>query len=391
MPIYPQITEDDVVKAFRAHFSGEPDFCVRAPGRVNLIGEHTDYNGGYVFPMTIDRAVWMAARRRDDGEMRIYSVEYDKECVSDLRKPPVKNQDTWFEYIKGCAWVLLEEGHQLTGLDAVLMGDIPQGAGLSSSAALEVASLLMFSELGGYELPKQKLALLGQRAESQWVGVKCGLMDQTISVLGQKDKALLLDCRNMEHHAYHLPAGTAIAVLDTAARSSPAASAYNERREQCEEACRILGVPLLRDATQAMLDAQRGNMSDVVFRRARHVISENLRAATSTFALLYNDADLFGKLMNASHLSLRYDFEVSCAELDSMAGIAMEHEACLGARMTGGGFGGNAVALLFAAAAADFTAHVSKRYLEETGKVPNVMICRATDGAQVMKQWKKTT
>jgi len=385
MLISPKITEEDVIKAFRARFEGEPDFRVRAPGRVNLIGEHTDYNGGYVLPMTIGRAVWMAVRRRDDGKMRVYSVDCGKECVSDLRERPIKDQDAWFEYIKGCAWVLREEGHPLTGFDAVLMSDVPQGAGLSSSAALEVTSLLALSELGGYELPKLELAKLGQRAENQWVGVLCGIMDQTICTLGREGKALLIDCRSLEHRLFDLPSDTTVAVLDTATRHSLATSAYNERHEQCEEACRVLGVPLLRDATQGMLDAACGNMTDVVFRRARHVLSENLRTRAAAEALLQGDAKLFGKLMNESHSSLRYDFEVSCPELDTMVDIAREHDACIGARMTGGGFGGSAVALLSVSNAGDFADYVSKHYLDRTGKVPNVTISSATDGGQVKK------
>ena len=385
MPVSSKITEGGVVKEFRSRFGGEPDFLVRAPGRVNLIGEHTDYNGGYVFPMTIDLAVWMAARGRGDGKMRVYSVDYDRECACDLRQHPVKDQDAWFEYIKGCSWVLKEEGRPLTGLDAILTGDVPQGAGLSSSAALEVASLLMFSELGGYELPKLELAKLGQRAENQWVGVRCGIMDQAVCSLGQEGKALLIDCRSLEYRLFDLPAGTVTAILDTATRHSLAASAYNERREQCEEACRVLGVPLLRDATQEMLDAGRKNMTDVVFRRARHVLSENLRVAAAADALLDEDAGLFGRLMNESHGSLRDDFQVSCAELDTMVDIAREHSACLGARMTGGGFGGSAVALLSADGSADFADRVSKRYRGETGKIPNVTICGATDGGRVKR------
>jgi len=378
-----RITEGDVINAFCDHIDGEPDFLVRTPGRVNLIGEHTDYNGGYVLPMTINRAVWMAVHRRGDGIMKVYSVDYGKENVCDLREPLVKDQDSWFEYIKGCAWVLQEKGHPLTGFDAVLIGDLPQGAGLSSSGALEVASLLTFSALGGYDLPKPELAALGQRAENHWVGVRCGIMDQTICALGMRNKALLIDCLSMEHKLYDFPAGTAIAVLDTATRHSLAATAYNERREQCEEACRILGVPLLRDATQMMLDASRGDMSDVIYRRARHVIFENLRTVAAADALHEANAYQFGRLMDESHFSLRYDFEVSCDELDAIVDIAKEHEACMGARMTGGGFGGSAVALLSLLDLGDFVDHVSKRYHEKTGKVPSVMLCRATDGGQV--------
>jgi galactokinase len=386
MPVSSLITGDDVIKAFHARFDGEPDFCVRTPGRVNLIGEHTDYSGGSVFPMTIDRAVWMAARGRDDGKMRVYSVNYDDECECDLRAQLVKDQIAWFEYVKGCAWVLGEEERPLTGLDAVLMGDIPIGAGLASSAALEISSLLMFSELGGVELPKGDLVKFGQRAENQWVGVQCGIMDQTICVLGQKGKALLIDCRSLGHKLFDLPPGMGVALLDTATRHSLATTAYNERREECEEACRLFGVSLLREATQEMMYAIHRDMPEAVFRRARHVLSENLRTRTAAEALIYQDSELFGKLMNESHLSLRYDFEVSCDELDIIVEIARQHEACLGARMTGGGFGGSAVALLSLLDAEGFSDHVSKLYREKTGKDPVITICRATDGGRVLRK-----
>ena len=217
---------------------------------MNLIGDHTDYNGGYVFPMTIDRAVWMGVRPREDGVMRVYSDEYDKECACDVRQDLKKDQDQWFEYVKGCAWVLQEKGLTLSGFDAVLMGDVPQGAGLSSSAALEITSLLAFAAAGRFDLPKLEAAKLGQRAENEWIGVRCGIMDQTICALGQAGKALLIDCRSLEHQSFDLPANTVVAILDTMTRHALAASAYNERREQCEAACKILGVSLLRDATQ---------------------------------------------------------------------------------------------------------------------------------------------
>ncbi|MDR1978105.1 MAG: galactokinase [Synergistaceae bacterium] len=376
------ITQDEVVDAFREHFKAAPDFFVRTPGRVNLIGEHTDYNGGFVLPMTIDRAVWMGVRGRIDGVVRVYSVDYDRECRFDAHKELKKDQDPWFEYVKGCAWALQQKGFPLSGFDAVLMGDVPQGAGLSSSAALEVTALLVFEELGGFDLPKTEIATLGQRAENEWIGVKCGIMDQTICALGQAGKALLIDCRDLEHRLFDLPEGTVAAVLDTATRHSLASSAYNERREQCEAVCKILGVSLLRDATQEMLDAHKKDLPDTLFRRARHILSENLRTRAAAAALREGNADVFGKLMNESHFSLQYDFEISCFELDAITSIARAHSSCLGARMTGGGFGGSAVALLYADAE-DFADYVSQNYRQQTGKIPNVILCRATGGGRV--------
>jgi galactokinase len=392
------LTAEAVRDAFHRRFEAEPAFIVRTPGRVNLIGEHTDYNGGFVFPMTIDRAIWMAARERDDGVVRVLSPDYGEERSFSVNEPPEKEplkkeepekgRPLWFEYIRGCAWALAEAGRPLSGFDAVLTGDVPRGAGLSSSAALEVTTLLAFAEAGGYELPKIEVAKLGQRAENEWIGVKCGIMDQAICALGEAGKAMLLDCRSLEHQFYTLPGDTVVAVMDTATRHSLASSAYNERREQCEAACRILGVPLLRDATQAMLDARAKDMPDVVYRRARHILSESLRTRSAAYALNQDAPDVFGKLMNESHFSLQYDFQISCRELDVITDLARKYPACLGARMTGGGFGGSAVALLYSTRRAtdeDFTLYVKEKYRQQTGKDPHIHICRATDGGRVQR------
>ena len=376
------ITKTDVVNAFREHFKGGPDFVVRTPGRVNLMGDHTDYNGGYVFPMTIDRAVWMGVRGRIDGVVRIYSIDYGGECRFDVHGELKKDQNSWFEYIKGCAWALQQKSFPLSGFDAVLMGDVPQGTGLSSSAALEVTSLLAFAELGGFDLLKTEIALLGQQAENEWLGLNSGIVDQIICAAGQTGKALLIDCRDLEYRSFGLPEGTMAAVLDTATHHSVASSVYKERREQCETACKILGVSLLRDATQEMLDASKKDMTDVVFRRVRHILSENLRTRAAAVALSEETADAFGKLIDESHFSLQYDFEVSCFELDAITSIARSHPSCLGARMTGKGLGGAAVALLYADAE-DFADYVSKNYRQQTGKFPNITLCRATNGGQV--------
>jgi galactokinase len=267
------------------------------------------------------------------------------------------------------------------------MGDVPQGAGLSSSAALEVTSFLAFAELGGFDLTKTEIALLGQQVEKERFGLKSEVMDQIICSAGEAGKALLIDCRDLEHRPFDLPKGTVAAVLDTATRHSLASSVYKERREECEAACKILGVSLLRDATQEMLDASKKNMPDPVFRRVRHVLSENLRTRAAAAALREGMADVFGKLMDESHFSLQYDFEVSCFELDSIASIARSHSACLGARMTGQGMGGSAVALVYDDAE-DFADYISQNYRQQTGKFPNVTLCRATHGGRVERLQK---
>ncbi|MDR2179910.1 MAG: galactokinase [Synergistaceae bacterium] len=384
------LTKNEVIEGFREHFKVAPGFLVRTPGRVNLMGDHTDYNGGFVLPMTIDKAVWMGVRQRGDGVVRIYSVDYEGECRFDVHGELKKDQNTWFEYIKGCAWALLQKNFPLSGFDAVLMGDVPQGSGLSSSAALEVTSLLVFAELGGFELSATDIARLGQEVENQWLGLgsklesKFGVTDQLICAAGQADKALLIDCNDLEYRPLDLPEGTVAAVLDTAAHHSVASAVYNERQEQCQAACKILGVSSLRNATQEMLDAGKKNMPDAVFRRVRHILSENLRTRAAAAALREKTPDVFGKLMDESHFSLQYDFEVSCFELDTITSIARGHSACLGARMTGKGLGGSAVALLYTEAD-DFTDYVSKHYRQQTGRFPNITLCRATEGGRVEK------
>jgi galactokinase len=375
-------------QAFRQRFGGEPEFLVRTPGRVNLIGEHTDYNGGFVFPMTIDRAIWLAGRRRADGILRVWSVDYGEECSFSVNEPLRKGESSWFEYFRGCAWALRDAGHPLSGFDAALAGDIPQGAGLASSAALEVTTILAFAEAGGYELPKIEVAQLAQRAENEWVGIRCGIMDQAICALGKAGKAMLLDCRSLEHQFYTLPADTVVAVMDTVTRHSLADSAYNERRGECETACRAMGISLLREASQEMLDEYAGKISEVVYRRSRHVLGENLRTWAAANALNQDAPDVFGKLMSESHFSLQYDYGVSCNELDIITEIARTHPACLGARMTGGGFGGSAVAFLYATrrtADEDFTEYVREIYQRRTGKDPHIYICRATGGGTVRR------
>jgi galactokinase len=381
------ITKNNVINAFREHFKTSPSFIVRTPGRVSLMGDHTDYNGGLVVSTTIDKAVWMGVRERIDGVVRVYSVDYDGECRFDVHGELKKDQNVWFEYIKGCGWALRQKGHPLSGFDAVLIGDVPQGIGLSSSAALEVTSLLAFAELGGFELSAAEIAELGQQVENERLGSSSGIMDQIICAAGEADKALLIDCRNLEHRAFSLPEGLVAAVLDTATHHSLASSVYEERREQCEAACKILGVSLLRDASQEMLDAGKKNMSDVMFRRVRHVLSENLRTRAAAASLQGETADVFGKLMDESHFSLQYDFEVSCFELDTITALARSHPACLGARMTGRGLGGSAVALLYENTE-DFVDYVLKNYRQQTGKFPNIALCRATDGGRVERLQK---
>jgi galactokinase len=377
--------QDRVTREFRRRFDALPTFVVRAPGRVNLIGEHTDYNDGFVLPMAIDRAVWVALRPR--GDRRVVGHSLDFHQAVEFSVEGVRDKGTgWGEYLKGVAWALQEAGYTLQGWEGVVAGDVPIGAGLSSSAALEMATARVFAVTSGLPWDPTVMAKIGQRAENDWVGVNCGIMDQMISAAGVAGHALLIDCRSLETQPVPLPSGTAVVVLDTASRRGLVDSAYNERRTQCESAARLFGVPALRDVSVAQFQAQADQLDDVTRRRARHVVTENGRTLRATEAMRRGDAAEMGQLMNASHASLRDDFEVSSDELNAMVACACQQEACYGARMTGAGFGGCAVALVRAEAAHAFADAVTAGYRATTGIAPNVYICTATNGAEVVQR-----
>lgn len=372
-----------ISQVFADRTGGKPALRVRAPGRVNLIGEHTDYNDGYVLPMAIDRAVWIVLRPGPQAAVRVYSLDFDEEAVFPLAGFE-HGGPTWAEYVKGMAWAIQETGERLAGWEGVIAGDVPIGAGLSSSAAMELAAARAFTAVSDLPWDPASMARLAQRAENEWVGVHCGIMDQMVSACGQEDHALLIDCRTLETRAVPLPSGTSVVILDTATRRGLVESAYNERREQCESAARHFGKPKLRDVTLAELESRQGELDPVTWRRARHVISENARTLQAAASLAQGDARTFGRLMDASHASLRQDFEVSSPELDRMVTIAQQHPACLGARMTGAGFGGCAVALVRAARSASFCDHVAAAYAASTGLSPSLYPCRASAGAQIL-------
>jgi len=371
----------EVAAEFGRCFGQRPTWIVRAPGRVNLIGEHTDYNEGFVLPLAIDRAIWIALRPRSDRTVAVYSVDFQqqKEFSLDGLRPC---QDGWLEYLKGVAWVLQEEGFRLTGWEGILGGDVPQGAGLSSSAALELAAARSFAAVAGIPWDPVRMALLGQKAENRWVGVQCGIMDQLVSAAGQQGHALLIDCRSLQTEPVPLPAGTAVVVLDTGTRRGLVDSAYNERRRQCETAAQTLGVRALRDVDLKQLEAAADRLDPVTFRRARHVVTENARTLQAAEAMRRGDKDRLGQLMDASHQSLRDDYEVSSEALNRMVELARSHGACYGARMTGAGFGGCAVALIRAEAAEEFVASVGPAYQQATGYQPALYVCQATQGAE---------
>ncbi|HID53921.1 MAG TPA: galactokinase [Anaerolineae bacterium] len=364
-------------------FDAPPHFVIRAPGRVNLIGEHTDYNDGFVLPMALDRAVWLAVRPRDDGEVRLHSLDFGETAVFHLNHL-YKEEGHWSEYAKGVAWAMQNAGYELSGWEGVMWGDVPVGAGLSSSAAVELGAARGFTAVADIPWNPVRMALLAQKAENEWVGVNCGIMDQMVVAVAEANHALLIDCRSLETEAVPLPEDTAVIILDTATRRGLVASAYNERRQQCEQAAAFLGVAALRDVTLAVFTAVSSQLDPLIRQRARHVITENQRVLEAVAAMRRGDAARLGVLMNESHLSLRDDFAVSSPELDAMVEIAQAQPGCYGARMTGAGFGGCAVALVRGDTAVTFAQTTAQQYQRKTNLKPHIYICQAAAGVEAI-------
>jgi len=368
--------------AFEETYSRRPEIVSTAPGRVNLIGEHTDYNEGLVLPCAIDRYVCAAAAVRDDGLIRAKSLDYDQ-CdefrVDSVRRFP--GSRGWRDYVRGVAWALQDEQLAVRGADLVIAGDLPQGAGLSSSAALEVAVAGALSRVSAIEIDRKRLALICQKAEHRFVGVNCGIMDQFASALGIEGHALLIDCRELSVEPVALPKGISIVILDSKVERKLSDTAYNRRREECDEAASALGVGSLRAATPESLEIAK--MDPVLVRRARHVITENGRVTAMAVALGVGDQAAIGVLMTESHKSLRDDFEVSTPQLDALVEIAARMPGVIGARMTGAGFGGCTVNLVERDAVAGFAEAVVADYEGATGLRADVHVCRASDGLRV--------
>jgi galactokinase len=382
-------TRQNVIDAFEQKYNTLPDYVIRAPGRVNLIGEHTDYNDGFVLPMTINRAVYIAMRPRDDRRVIIDALDFDTRISFVLdelpaARPADEHESLPADYVQGVAWALLGADYDVQGWEGVMHGDVPIGAGLSSSAALEMAVAQTFSAVSKIEWNPRVMAKLGQRVENEWIGVNSGIMDQMISAAGKEDYALMIDCRTLETELAPLPPRTRIAILDTGTRRGLAASEYNNRRQSCERAAEFFGVDALRDLNMAQFKERASDLDPVTRRRARHIITENARVLAAKDAMLAGDSDLVGKLMDESHISMRDDFEISSEALNAIVECAQEHPDCHGARMTGGGFAGCAVALVKYGAEAEFTAHVEACYRERTSHEPKIYITRATDGTKVI-------
>ena len=372
--------------AFAQRFPGAPPRFFQAPGRVNLIGEHTDYNDGFVLPVAIDRQVVLAARARSDGLVRLWSVQFEQGSEFALDQITSDSTARWSNYVRGVAWALQQRGYRLNGMDAVVAGSVPIGSGLSSSAAMEVASAVSFRALSGLDVSPVELALLCQRAENEFVGVQCGIMDQYVSVLGQPGQALLIDCRSLEHQLAPLPPDVTIVLCDTMKRRGLVDSEYNARRRECEQGVERLRQHLpdvrhLRDVTSDDLARLGQTLPPVVLRRCRHVVSEDERTLQAVAVLRAGRVEEFGRLMGQSHVSLRDDYQVSCRELDRMVELARGAPGCLGARMTGAGFGGCTVNLVRADSADAFVQQVGSAYAAEMGIMPEIYVCEASAGA----------
>ena len=383
---------ESVVQAFTQQFGGRPAWVTIGPGRVNLIGEHTDYNDGFVLPVAIKRDVRLALRPRDDGIVRVYSLEYDGWGEFDVNRIVYQPETLWINYMQGVADVLQKRGITLRGFDAVLSGNVPRASGLSSSAALEVATAkaLLAAADALDAVDGTALAQAAQKAENEFVGVNCGIMDQFISVLGADDHALLIDCRSLEYKLVPFPTNASLVIGNTKASRSLASSAYNERRAQCEAGVATLqqvlpGITALRDVSSAQLEAQRDLLDPVVYRRCRHVVSENERVLQTVDALARGDIARVGALMDASHASLRDDYEVSSPALDAMVAAMHSAPGCYGARLTGAGFGGCAVALVKPGSEQAVADAVYQQYPKATNIWPEVYTSPASAGARVIE------
>ena len=375
-------------RAFRERYAAAPSVIVRAPGRVNVIGEHTDYNHGFVLPMAIERETAIAASKRSDMTLRAYAANLDRSVEVRLDDRRRNADEPWIDYVIGVAEELAKLGKPLHGADIVIQGDVPIGCGLSSSASLEMAALVLFETLGGFAIEGADAPRLGQRVENEFLGLSSGIMDQFISRMAKAGHVLFLDCRTNEYE--HVPVAFPDAVFviaNTGVSRGLTASKYNERVAECRQAVEVIRATVggegthLRDFTVADLEAAKAALDDVVYRRARHVITEDERTREACDAMRRGDAARLGKLMDASHESLRCDYEVTCPELDAMVGIARGLDGCFGARMTGAGFGGCTVNLVRKDLAEAFGAQLMEAYARQTGLTGEVIASRPAAGA----------
>jgi len=375
---------DDAKDKFSQVFGGACRIF-RAPGRVNLIGEHTDYNLGFVMPAAVDLYCAVAIAPRNDRELHAYSAHFGEKVVIDLEPPGPSPRGDWSDYAIGTAVALENFGYALRGANLVVSAEVPLGSGLSSSAAIEVSTGAALLNIGGHTLDRKQLALACQRAENEFVGARCGIMDQFISAHGRSAHALMLDCRSLDSDLLPIPSGVRLLVANTGVEHQHAAGEYNARRQQCEEGVRLLsaalpGIRSLRDLSAEQLERNKSGLPELIYRRCHHVVSENQRVFEMAEALAQGDLQSVGNLMGDSHRSLRDDYQVSCAELDIMVEIAAGLHGVVGARMTGGGFGGCTVNLVDAREAELIEHELARQYEARTGIRPEAYVLNATDG-----------
>jgi len=381
----------DLKQKFRRSY-GRDARIYRAPGRVNLIGEHTDYNDGFVMPAAIGFSTWVALAPRDDRKLSIYSENFSERVEFDLSGingsgARASAAAHWSDYVCGVAVALERAGYALSGGDMLIRGEVPIGSGLSSSAAVEVAVGYALSEASGHTVDRMELAKLCQQAENEYVGMRCGIMDQFISCCGQAGRALLLDCRSLDYRPLPLPGDARLVVCNTMVKHELASGEYNRRRAECEAgvgrlAVRLPGLRALRDVALADFELYGSELPEVVYRRCRHVIGENARVMDASAALERNDLAAFGRLMGESHRSLSDDYQVSCDELNLLVELAGRVEGVYGARMMGGGFGGCVINLVPAEIVADFERVVARGYEQATGRAPEIYVCDTAEGVE---------
>ena len=387
---------DQISNIHREKFGYAPAHIARAPGRVNLLGEHVDYNDGFVLPAAIDRATYVAFSPTNARHSTLVAADFDQQASFSAESIPTKTQSDssplpeWGLYPAGVMWSLMEENLPIPSINAVFASDVPRGSGLSSSASVEMAFMIAWKTLGGWTLPPMKRALLGQKAENKYVGVNCGIMDQFASACGVENKLLLLDCRSLEWKTVPLPGNVSIVIADTTVRRKLTSGEYNKRRTACEEAVRLLkedlpNVRSLRDVSVEEFDRLANKLPGEIEKRARHVVEEIGRSNQAEALLEAGDVQNFGRLMNECHVSLRDLYEVSCPELNVMVNVAQSLDGCHGARLTGAGFGGCTVNLVVNEKVDDFAKALAKGYESETGLHPEIYITHASNGAGLMK------
>jgi galactokinase len=375
---------------FRQEFPGEPRLY-RAPGRVNLIGEHTDYNDGFVLPAALELCTWVAAAARPDRRLRVQSLRVGAAIEFDLDDPAPSPRRDWSDYVRGVAVMLSRAGHRLVGANLLIDSEVPIGSGLSSSAALEVSTGYALLDLAGIAVDRTALALSCQRAENEFVGMRCGIMDQFVSCHGAAGHALLLDCRSLTFRLAPIAPSVRLVICNSMVRHELAAGEYNLRRAECERGVALLkpalpAIRALRDVGMAELTAHETALPALTFRRCRHIVTENDRVLCAGAALDAGEVEEFGRLMNASHVSMRDDYEISCRELDILVELAWRVEGVLGSRMTGGGFGGCTVSMVRADAVERFRASLAAGYLAATGIACEILVCSPGDGVGAVAQ-----